>query len=250
MTAMIQLFHVRKAYQKDKPVLVDVSFRAEKGEFMFLAGPSGAGKTTLLKMIFCEIPPTDGQIIVMGRNISRITQNSIPFLRRRIGVVFQDFRLLPRRNVAENVALPLEVLGRSRREIERKVFVMLKSVDLTARARAYPEQLSGGEQQRVAIARALITEPAVLLADEPSGNLDEEATYGVMRLFLDANAKGTTVLLATHDRRLFEDMGRRVVRLEGGKAVFDSEIRISDEEAKRQMLTSSTGRRRGRGGES
>ena len=223
---MIQMFHVSKAYQKDDPVLVDVNLQVEKGDFVYLTGPSGAGKTTLLKLLFSEIPPSSGQVLIMGRNISRVSRNSIPFLRRKIGVVFQDFRLLPNRNVFENVALAMEVLGRPRKIIDRTVQVLLKRVGLSHRARSYPEQLSGGEQQRVAIARAVINDPVILLADEPTGNLDEQTTNDIIELFNDANARGTTVLLATHDRHLYEKSGRRLVRLEGGHAVYDSTIRL------------------------
>ena len=245
---MIQMFHVSKAYQNDQPVLVDVNLNVEKGEFVYLTGPSGAGKTTLLRLVFCDLPPTSGQVLVMGRNVSRITPTSIPYMRRKIGVVFQDFRLLPARTVFENVALAMEVLRHPRRTIERNVHVMLKRVGLSHRARAYPEQLSGGEQQRVAIARALINEPVILLADEPTGNLDEVTTHDIMALFNDANARGTTVLLATHDRRLYETTGRRVVRLEGGSAVYDSEMKLDREEAFAQGRQSASGRRRTGGG--
>ncbi len=241
---MIQLFHVSKSYQVDQPVLVDINLQVEKGDFLYLTGSSGAGKTTLLQLIFCDIQPTDGQVLVMGRNVSRISPGSIPFLRRKIGVVFQDFRLLPRRSVYENVALPLEVLYRPKRDIDRRVRLMLKNVGLSHRMRAYPEELSGGEQQRVAVARALINEPAILLADEPTGNLDEDTTQDIIRLFNEANARGTTVLLATHDRRLYEKTGRRAVRLEDGRAVFDSEIKLEQQEARAQAAASAVGRRR------
>jgi cell division transport system ATP-binding protein len=224
---MIQMFHVSKAYQNDSPVLVDITMHVEKGAFVFLTGPSGAGKTTLLKLLFCETPPTSGQVLIMGRNVSRINDGSIPFLRRKIGVVFQDFRLLPTRSVFENVAVALEVIGRPRRDIDRAVQVMLKRVGLSHRARAFPEQLSGGEQQRAAIARALINDPVILLADEPTGNLDDATTRDIITLFNDANARGTTIVLATHDTRLFESTGRRVIRLEGGRALSDSELKLS-----------------------
>jgi len=223
---MIQMFHVSKSYQKDNPILVDVNLNIEKGDFVYLTGPSGAGKTTLLKLLFCEIAPSSGQVLVMGRNVSRTTDRTVPYMRRKIGVVFQNFRLLPNRTVTENVALALEVLYLPQKWIDKTVQVMLKRVGLTHRAKAYPEQLSGGEQQRVAIARALINDPIILLADEPTGNLDEETTKDIMGLFNDASARGTTVLLATHDPRLYMKTGRRVVRLENGRAVYDSELKL------------------------
>jgi len=220
------MFHVSKSYQKDNPILVDVNLNIEKGDFVYLTGPSGAGKTTLLKLLFCEIAPSSGQVLVMGRNVSRTTDRTVPYMRRKIGVVFQNFRLLPNRTVTENVALALEVLYLPQKWIDKTVQVMLKRVGLTHRAKAYPEQLSGGEQQRVAIARALINDPIILLADEPTGNLDEETTKDIMGLFNDASARGTTVLLATHDPRLYMKTGRRVVRLENGRAVYDSELKL------------------------
>lgn len=241
---MIQLFHVLKEYDKGVPILNDVNLTIEKGEFVFLTGPSGAGKTTILRLLTCELAPTSGQILVMDRHITQLKPRQIPLLRRKIGVVFQDFRLLPRRTVAENVALPLEVQNLTGKEVNRRVYLMLKRVGLAHRARATPNQISGGEQQRVALARALITEPAILLADEPTGNLDEDTTRVVIKLIDDAHALGTTVVFATHARHLYENSGRRVVRLENGRAVFDSEIRLDHHEAQSQMAVSAGGRRR------
>ena len=193
----------------------------EKGEFVFLTGPSGAGKTTLLKLIMADVFATRGQILVGGRNVARIDRSSIPFLRRNIGVVFQDFKLLPTRTVGENVAYTLEVLGTPGREVRRRVLTMLKQVGLEHKVDAWPLQLSGGEQQRVAIARALVNDPAILLADEPTGNLDQKLTLEVMDLLTTVNARGTTVLVATHDPQILSRYKRRTLRLEQGRVVED-----------------------------
>jgi cell division transport system ATP-binding protein len=218
---VIQLFHVTKEYPGDGPALQDVTLEVEKGEFVFLTGPSGAGKSTLLKLIFCDEPATSGQLLLFGKNVAKIGARAIPYVRRNIGVVFQDFKLLAQRTVAENVALPLEVQGVPDKEIRRKVKHLLRSVGLEHRADKFPPSLSGGEQQRVAVVRALAPDPALLLADEPTGNLDPERTLEVMKLLDDASARGTTVLVATHDRSLLERYKRRVVLLERGRLVSD-----------------------------
>jgi cell division transport system ATP-binding protein len=220
---LIQLFHVTKEYPGDAPALQDVSLEIEKGEFVFLTGASGAGKSTLLKLIFCEEGASAGQLLLFGKNVAKIRAGAIPFVRRNIGVVFQDFKLLPRRTVAENVALPLEVRAIADKEIRKKVRVLLRSVGLEHRADKFPPSLSGGEQQRVAVARALAAEPALLLADEPTGNLDPERTLEVMDLLYAANARGTTVVVATHDRTLLERYKKRVVVLERGRLVSDGD---------------------------
>jgi cell division transport system ATP-binding protein len=220
---MIQMFHVEKAYPGDPPVLHDVNLAVDKGEFIFLTGPSGAGKTTLLKLIFCAEKATRGQILVNGRNIARIKDSAIPYLRRNIGVVFQDFKLLSTRTVAENVSFTLDVLGLPRSQTRRRVLLMLKMVGLEHKADAFPQKLSGGEQQRVSIARALVNDPAILLADEPTGNLDPELTLSIMDLLRDMNARGTTILVATHDRSLLERYRRRTIALERGRIVADQE---------------------------
>jgi cell division transport system ATP-binding protein len=219
---MIQMFHVTKAYPGDPPVLSDVNLTVEKGEFVFLTGPSGAGKTTLLRMVFCDEKPTRGQILVGGRNIARIRAASVPFLRRNIGVVFQDFKLLPHRSVLDNVAFTLDVLGTPRTESCERVLRMLKLVGLQHKAESLPLKLSGGEQQRVVIARALVNDPTILLADEPTGNLDPGLTVEILDLLCEVNVRGTTVVVATHDASLLERYQKRVIRLERGRVVADT----------------------------
>lgn len=214
---MIQLFHVYKHYTKGNPALEDISVQIEKGEFVFVTGPSGAGKTTLLKLMFLAEPPTKGQIIINGYNITRLKRSAIPFLRRNIGVVFQDFKLLPDRTVFDNVALTLAVLGMSKKEIKKKVWEILKMIGLQHKLNAYPLRLSGGEQQRVSIARALVNEPAILLADEPTGNLDPDLTNDIMKLFEEINIRGTTVVVATHDKSLMSAYNKRIISLEHGR---------------------------------
>jgi cell division transport system ATP-binding protein len=216
---MIQAFHVYKQYDRESMALSDVTLHVEKGDFTFLTGPSGAGKTTFLKLVFREELPSQGQILVGGRNITAIPDGQIPELRRSIGVVFQDFKLLRRKTILENVAFVPRILGVPAREQKRRAFAALRSVGLHHKMHAYPLQLSGGEQQRVAIARALINEPMLLLADEPTGNLDPEMALEIMNLFLEVNARGTTVLVATHDREMIQRMGKRVIALDRGRVV-------------------------------
>jgi cell division transport system ATP-binding protein len=219
---VIQLFHVKKAYPGDAPVLDDITLRVEKGEFVWLTGPSGAGKSTLLKLLFCAESPTSGQILVGGRNIVRLAQGGIPYLRRNIGVVFQDFKLLDNRTVLENVGYALEVLGASDGEIRERSLKRLEQVGLDHKATSLPRRLSGGEQQRVAIARALVNEPTILLADEPTGNLDPGLTDSILQLLFDANARGTTVIVATHDRSLLVRYHKRTISLDKGRLVSDA----------------------------
>ena len=215
---MIQAFRVTKRYDAQGVALRDVSLHVPKGEFCFLTGPSGAGKTTLLRLILREELPTEGQILVGGRNVSVLPKHKIPEFRRTLGVVFQDFKLLKLKTILENVAFVLRVLGVPEEERRRRAFLALKSVGLEDKLDAFPLQLSGGEQQRVAIARALINEPELILADEPTGNLDPDRAAEVMSLFEEMCAtKGTTVLVATHDREMIERMKKRVITLVRGQ---------------------------------
>ncbi|MFQ5417749.1 MAG: cell division ATP-binding protein FtsE [Myxococcota bacterium] len=215
------MYHCSKSYMAGSFALRDVSLEFAKGEFAFLTGPSGAGKTTLLKLLFGAEQPSEGQIVVLGRNISRLGDSAVPPLRRRIGVVFQDFKLLPRLTVEQNVTLALDVVGTPRREARAAVFAILKQIGLQHRRYHYPLSLSGGEQQRVAIARALVNEPEILLADEPTGNLDPELTVDIMDLIASAATRGTTVLVASHEHALISRYGKRTVHLEGGRVSED-----------------------------
>jgi cell division transport system ATP-binding protein len=219
---VIQLFHVTKRWSNDPPVLDDVTLQVEKGEFVWLTGPSGAGKTTLLRMLFCADEPTSGQIVVGGRNVNRLNARGVPYLRRNIGVVFQDFKLLQNRTALENVGYALEVRGKTDAEIRERARKRLAQVGLLDHADSLPLRMSGGEQQRVAIARALVNEPAILLADEPTGNLDASLTESILQLLFDANARGATVVVATHDRSLLQRYQRRTIQLQRGKVVADA----------------------------
>ncbi len=223
--AAVRMFHASKSYSAGAFALRDVSLEIGRGEFVFLTGPSGAGKTTLMKLVFAAEKPSEGQVVVLGRNIARLGERAVPELRQRVGVVFQDFKLLPRRTVEENVGLALDVVGMPRRQQRGKVFAILKQLGLQHRRYHHPLSLSGGEQQRVAIARALVNEPAVLLADEPTGNLDPDLTLEIMDLIANAATRGTTVLVATHELELVERYGKRAVRLEAGRIVEDAKPR-------------------------
>jgi cell division transport system ATP-binding protein len=216
---MIQLHNVSLSYQKDATALNEINLRISKGEFVFLTGPSGAGKTTLLRLLYGALTPTRGQVLIDGQNVSRMTRSQIPFLRRSIGVVFQDFKLLQNRTVFENVAITLEVLGWGRADIGRKVMHILKQMGIESKINLTPQRLSGGEQQRVALARALVNDPKILLADEPTGNLDDANKNQILNIFKDANGRGTTVVVATHDRRLIENSHKRLVTLSKGDIV-------------------------------
>ncbi len=215
---MIKLFHIYKSYDDDKNmVLNDLNMMVNEGEFVFLTGASGAGKSTLLKLLFLEEMPTKGQILINNKNISRLKPHSIPYLRRNIGVVFQDFKLINSKTVFENISIALEILNMPPKKIKRKVNSMLKAVSLEHRKNHFPINLSGGEQQRVAIARALINSPLILLADEPTGNLDSNITLEIMSLFEKANKNGTTIVIATHDNSMIRKYRKRVLTLKNGQ---------------------------------
>ena len=213
---MIETLGVTKAYGKDEYAVRNLSIKVEKGEFAFLTGPSGAGKSTLLRLLLLQERPTEGQIIIDGRDLLSLTPSEVQAYRRMVGFVFQDFKLIPTKTVFENVAFVLRVLGQPVEQQRRRTYTVLKWVGLQHRHNAYPLELSGGEQQRVAIARALVNEPHIMLADEPTGNLDPDLSLEIMNLFRDINASGTTVLVATHDRELIKWVGRRVIQLDHG----------------------------------
>jgi cell division transport system ATP-binding protein len=221
---VIEFYHIYKQYVSDQYALCDVSFSVNKGEFIFLTGASGAGKTTLLKLIFKEALPSRGQILVDSLNVNLIPHKLLYQLRRSIGIVFQDFRLLENRTVYENVAIPLVIRGEKRSIIDKKVMNALSMVGLTHRRNYVPTHISGGEQQRVAIARAIVGSPKIILADEPTGNLDTELSIEIFRLLERINANGITVLVATHDNHLLDLFPKRILKLEKGRIASDGKI--------------------------
>ena len=214
---MIELYHIWKQYQQAQWALSDITLQVEEGDFCFVTGPSGSGKTTLLKIIFREILPTQGQIIVDRKNILKIPDHRIYLHRRKMGIVFQDFRLLFHKKVYENVGVVLQVLGVTKKEMRRRVFNALRMVNLHHKMWEYPKNLSYGEQQRVAIARAVVNNPRIILADEPTGNLDTELAFEIMSLFKEINKRGTTVVICTHDRELIRNFGQKILFLYKGK---------------------------------
>ncbi len=216
-SSIIRLKDVSKRYPPDNVVFSGIDLEIEKGEFVFLTGPSGAGKSTILHILFCAERPTSGGIWVDGVALSSLSNAQVPYLRRKIGVIFQDFKLLSNRTIFDNVALSLEVIGLGKKQAEQRVMQVLEGVGLAGKTSNYPLQLSGGEQQRVAISRAVVNRPSIILADEPTGNLDLQRTEEVMMLMEELNARGTTIIFATHDERLFENTHRRVLRLLNGK---------------------------------
>jgi len=212
---MIEFRDVSKHYE-NHTALRSVTFSVQKGELVFITGPSGSGKTTLLKLIYRAERPDEGRISVSQWNVERIKETDVPLLRRSIGVVFQDFRLLDNMKVFENVALSLRIRGLNDRDLKARVFDALKIVNLRHRADSFPDTLSGGEQQRIAIARAIVSEPSIILADEPTGNVDPETSIGIMNTFKDINARGATILVASHNKELIRQTGRRVLKLQNG----------------------------------
>jgi cell division transport system ATP-binding protein len=218
---MLTVEHVSKNYGQRQAALADVSFRVNKGEMIFLTGSSGAGKSTLLRLIYLEEKPTSGNITLGHFHINRLSKKQIPFLRRHIGIVFQDFRLIPERTAAENVALALEVVGKKGREIRRKTDEALKLVGIWSKRNNYPRQLSGGEAQRTALARAMVNEPLALLADEPTGNLDEQNSHDLLALLKEINLRGSTIIVATHQMGLAREFGGRILHLVSGSLMSD-----------------------------
>ena len=218
---MINIHNVTKTYPGEVTALRDVTLRIQSGDFVFLVGPSGAGKSTLTKLIYREELPNRGQVIFNGRNVARMRNKEVPILRRSIGMVFQDFRLLPQKTVFENIAFAMQVAGSSGRAIRERVPEVLKLVGLEKRAGVFPEHLSGGEQQRVSVARAIVNNPVLIIADEPTGNLDPDTSRELMGLFVDINNRGTTIIMSTHAWDIVDLMKRRVVELDKGRIVRD-----------------------------
>ncbi len=225
---VLSLKGVRKTYPNGNEAIRDVSFEVSEGEFLFLSGPSGSGKTTLIRILLKMEEATGGEVLVFGRNVGALLPGAVPYLRRNIGVIFQDFRLLQDRTVFENLALGLHILGMSRKDISRRVEGVLYDLGIDRYADAYPAMLSGGEQQRVAIGRALVMEPALILADEPTGNLDWELSQEIIRLFEQLNARGTAVLMATHDRFLLDAFPKRTLLINRGILVEDRKAGTHD----------------------
>ncbi|MSO58567.1 MAG: cell division ATP-binding protein FtsE [Thermoleophilia bacterium] len=218
---MIVFDHVRKVYEPNVVALEDASFVIEKGDFVFVVGPSGSGKSTIVRLLLKELEPSSGRVLVGGRDLTRLKHSKVPMLRRNVGCVFQDFKLLRDRSATENVAYALRVQGESRASIRKKVPEVLALVGLSHRSSARPDQLSGGEQQRVSIARAVVNHPPLLICDEPTGNLDPDTSVGIMQLLHRINTAGTTILMVTHDREMVDKMRKRVIALDSGRVVRD-----------------------------
>jgi cell division transport system ATP-binding protein len=219
--AMIVFENVTKIYEPKVVALRDVSFLIEKGEFVFVVGASGSGKSTMIRLLLKELEPTQGRILVGGRDLSRLKRSHVPQLRRNVGCVFQDFKLLPNRTAGENVAYALKVQGEGRNAIRKKVPEVLNLVGLAEKTNSYPDELSGGEQQRVSIARAVVNHPPLLICDEPTGNLDPDTSVGIMQLLYRINRAGTTIMMVTHDREMVDKMRKRVIALEDGRLARD-----------------------------
>ncbi len=218
---MIEVKNVYKKYPNGVHAINGININIDFGEFVYVVGPSGSGKSTFIKMLYREEKPTSGSIIINGINLTTLKERKVPYLRRNLGVVFQDFKLLPNLTVYENIAFALEVIEESPRNIKRRVLEVLDLVHLKQRARSYPNELSGGEQQRVSIARSIVNSPKVLIADEPTGNLDPETTWEIMDTFMEINRRGTTIIMATHDKEIVNNIRNRVIVIEGGLVVRD-----------------------------
>ncbi|HZA59336.1 MAG TPA: cell division ATP-binding protein FtsE [Solirubrobacterales bacterium] len=233
---IVELRQASKVYAGGHVALERVSLRVDRGEFVFLVGPTGCGKSTLIKLLIRELEPTEGEVRIAGKDIATLSNDRIPYLRRRIGTVFQDFKLLPSRTVYDNVAYALQVIGAARSEIRTKVPDALRLVGLADKTKNYPDQLSGGEQQRLSVARAFVNHPPLLLADEPTGNLDPATSVGIMQTLYRINKTGTTVVVVTHDREMVDKMRRRVIGLDAGRVVRDQAAGLySDEESTREF---------------
>ena len=221
LNLMIHMKNVTKVYENGAVALNNINVDIRKGEFVFLVGSSGAGKSTFIKMLFREVLPTSGILTVNGRDVIRMANKEVPYLRRSLGVIFQDYRLLPEKTVYENISFAMQVIEAPRRLMQRSVNSVLDIVGLRDKYKCFPHQLSGGEQQRVAIARAIVNNPSIVIADEPTGNLDPETSWGIMDIFQRINAAGTTIVMATHDKTIVDAMQRRVIAIEDGKIVRD-----------------------------
>ena len=227
---MIEFKNISKLYNNNVKALSDVSINIESGEFVFLVGPSGAGKSTFIKMILKEVEPTSGKVVVNNTELSKLARNDVPYFRRKIGMVFQDFRLIPNLNVYENVAFAMKVVEATPKEIRRRVPMVLSLVGLSHKYKMFPNELSGGEQQRVSLARAIVNNPSLLIADEPTGNLDPETAKEIMDLLDDINKAGTTILMATHAKDIVDTMKKRVIAIEGGEIARDEKRGMYEDE--------------------
>ena len=218
---MIYMSEVSKVYSNGSVALADITVNIQKGEFVFVVGPSGAGKSTFIKLILREELPTSGRLVVNGRNVIEMPLKDVPYLRRGLGIIFQDYRLLPNKTVYDNVAFAMQVVEAPRREMQKRVHNVLDLVGLRHKVRTYPSELSGGEQQRVAIARAIVNNPVIVIADEPTGNLDPDTSWEIMKVFDTINKAGTTIIMATHDKTVVDAMRKRVIAIEDGRIVRD-----------------------------